>query len=102
MIVGTVIFLSFLVTTLKHRDLTFKVSSSDDDSERLRRVFFGGDCSYDWKADGLGDLNIQADRLLEMYSRNYQSLYDIPEKTEEQTALLSEYQEILLYLSVKG
>lgn len=71
MIVGTVIFLSFLATTLKHRNLSFKASASHDDDEYLKRVYFGRDCTYDLKASELGDLNMHVDRLLEMYGRNY-------------------------------
>ena len=46
-IVGTVIFLSFLVTTFKHRDLGFKSSHYSQGSLDISKVFFGGKCVFE-------------------------------------------------------
>ena len=45
-IVGTVIFMSFLVTTFKHRDLGFRSSQYSQGSLDISKVFFGGKCQF--------------------------------------------------------
>ena len=44
--VGTVIFMSFMVTTFKHRDLGFKSSQYSQGSIDISKVFFGGKCRF--------------------------------------------------------
>jgi phosphoglycerol transferase MdoB-like AlkP superfamily enzyme len=45
-IVGTVIFLSFLVTTFKHRNLGFRSSGAEEGTLDIKTVFFGGKCEF--------------------------------------------------------
>ena len=44
--IGVVIFLSFLVTTFKHRNLGLRSSSVEDGVVDIKRVFFRDNCNF--------------------------------------------------------
>jgi hypothetical protein len=45
-IVGTVIFISFLVTTFKHRKIGLSTKDGEDGTINIKKVFFGNGCNF--------------------------------------------------------
>ena len=41
------------------------------------------------------------EHIEEMYDRNYLSFYDIKDKSDDQSAFMNDYQELIVYLSKK-
>ena len=103
LIVGTVIFISFLVTTFKHRNIGLTAKDNDDDTINIniKKVFFGNGCNFHRPSTNNHGFEISEELLSEVYAKNYLSLYDKPAKTEDLKELTKDYQEIIVYLSKK-
>jgi len=99
--VGTVIFISFLVTTFKHRKIGLNNKDPEDGTINIKKVFFGNGCNFDYQKTNNHGFEISEEILSEVYAKNYLSLYDKPAKTEDLKELTKDYQEIIVYLSGK-
>lgn len=76
LIVGTVIFISFLVTTFKHRTLQFSSQAAEEGKINANRVFFGDDCRFEFDKKYDAAFEMPQEQIQQVFKRNYKSLYD--------------------------
>lgn len=74
LIVGAVIFASFIVTNIKH-----PTASSGAQLQDLTHLFFRKDCNYGREVKYQPGVEIDEEIVNEVYARNYQSILRRPE-----------------------
>ena len=93
LIVGAVIFASFIVTNIKHPS-----PSSGAQLQDLTHLFFKKDCNYGLEAKYQSPVELAEDIVNEVYARNYQSIQSRPQVEGDSE---DAQQENVLFLSKK-
>lgn len=97
LIVGTVIFVSFIVTSMKHPTLHQSKSISALNND-LNHIFFPQQCRYNKEFKYSNNVNLPNEIINQVYARNYLSIYKRQHASEQESLQLREN---LLFLSQK-